>query len=152
MLMNSSQASRIDHLVASSRNIFCSIIAAATIFWRIFSRYPFSDLPNLRRSSLTVKHIFSSWLKFLFARALREFTICPLYKPSILPEVKAVNFRINFEQPPHQATLRTKYYKHLCRLTGISQSFYALSLTLMIDLLTLTNPTWRFLDKTAFVS
>ena len=80
MLMNSSQASRIDHLFASSRNTFCLTIVAATIFRKIFSRCPFSNLPNLRHSSLTVKRIFSSQLKFSFARALREFTFCPLYE------------------------------------------------------------------------
>ena len=92
MLMNSSQAPRTDHLFASSRNIICLTIAAATIFQKIFSRCPFSNSPNLRRSSLMVKRIFSSQLKISFARVLRECTICPLYKAEYFARNQSCQF------------------------------------------------------------
>ena len=72
MLMKSSQTLRTDHLLVSSRTVLCSIFAAATIFRRTFSRCPFSDSPNSRRSSLTVKRIFSSRLKIFIHEEYRK--------------------------------------------------------------------------------
>ena len=92
LLMKSSQTLRIDHLLVSSRTVLSSIFAAATIVRRTFSRCPFSDSPNSRRSSLTVKRIFSSRLKIFIREGYRKLSICPLYQVESFARRKAVNF------------------------------------------------------------
>ena len=64
-----------------------------------------------------------------------------------MPEVKAVNFQINFQQPSHQTTLCTEHYEYLRRLNGTFTKFQALPPTLMMNLLTVAKHNAAFLRQ-----